>query len=302
MLGVSFEYFAPTSLKEAVEILGRYREKAKVLAGGTDLIIALRKKKIRPEILVDIRKIADLRKIKKDGPYLAVGAAVTFSGLISHPLVQELAPLLVQAASRVGSPQIRNRGTIGGNLGTASPAGDLLTPLATLEAEIIVVSPVGRRQVPVDIFLNGSDSERLQPDEIICEVRIPLADSRETRAAFIKLGRRNALAISRLNLALYLEMRGANIVKARLAVGAAGPAPFRVKEAEEILVKKGLGVKVEDVMDRVSAAVAGSLGDRPSAPYKTIAVKGLVWEAMAGCGLVCGGPEDREMDEPGNHK
>lgn len=288
MLKACFDYCVPTGLNEAVGILGQYREKARILAGGTDLIIALRKREISPEILVDIRKISELKEIKRDGRCLSVGAAVSFAGLTSHPLVRELAPLLAQAASEVGSPQIRNRGTIGGNVGTASPAGDLLAPLVALEAEILVAGAGGTRRIPIDKFLDRRGPERLQPGEIICQAFIPLPGSRETRSAFVKLGRREALAVSRMSLALYLEMREAGVGKARLALGAVGPTPFRVKEAEETLVKKGSGLEAEELMDQVSAAVAASLGDRPSAPYKNIAVKGVVWEAMARCGLVCG--------------
>lgn len=288
MLKACFDYCVPTGLNEAVGILGQYREKARILAGGTDLIIALRKREISPEILVDIRKISELKEIKRDGSYLSVGAAVPFAGLTSHPLVRELAPLLAQAASEVGSPQIRNRGTIGGNVGTASPAGDLLAPLTALEAEILVAGAGGTRRIPIDKFLDRRGPERLQPGEIICQALIPLPGSKETRSAFVKLGRREALAVSRMSLALYLEMREASVGKARLALGAVGTTPFRVKEAEETLVKKGLGLEAEELMDQVSAAVAASLGDRPSAPYKNIAVKGVVWEAMARCGLVCG--------------
>ncbi len=286
MLKACFDYCVPTDLNEAVAILGQYREKARILAGGTDLIIALRKREISPEILVDIRKISELKEIKRDGCYLSVGAAVPFAGLINHPLVRELAPLLAQAASQVGSPQIQNRGTIGGNVSTASPAGDMLAPLTALEAEILVAGVGGTRRIPIDKFLDRRGPERLQPGEIICQSLIPLPGSRETRSAFVKLGRREALAISRMSLALYLEIREASIGKARLALGAVGPTPFRVNEAEETMVKEGLGVEAEKLMEQVSAAVAASLGDRPSAPYKNIAVKGVVLEAMARCGLV----------------
>lgn len=288
MLEMSFDYYAPASFEEAAGILGQYREKARILAGGTDLIIALRKREIRPEVLVDIQKINELKEIKRDGRYLLVGAAVSFTGLAGHPLVRELAPLLAQAASVVGSPQIRNRGTLGGNLGTASPAGDLLAPLTALEAEIMIAGPEGTRRIAVDRLLNRRGPERLQPGEIICQALIPLPGPGETRNAFVKLGRREALAVSRMSLALHLEIQGANIGKARLALGAVGLTPFRVKEAEETLVKEGLGVEAEKLMEQVSAAVAASLGDRPSAPYKNIAVKGVVWEAMVRCGLVCG--------------
>lgn len=284
MLKANLDYFAPASLQEAVDVLGHYGERAKVMAGGTDLLIALQKEEINCNTLVDIGRIDEIKEIKKHGSYLVVGSAVPFSGIIRNPLVMESVPLLVQASLEVGSPQIRNRGTIGGNLGTASPAGDLLTPLIALEAEIVVVGPAGRRKTPVGSFLGGGIREKLKPNEIISEVWIPLPGSGEARCAFIKLGRRKALAISRLNLALYLEMQGEKITKARMAVGAAGPLPFRVAGAEQYLVKSC--VNSAEIMTQVSRAVADSLGDRPSAQYKAIAVKGLVLEALSKCGLV----------------
>ena len=285
MLNTSMAYFAPTDLQEAVNTLRRFKAKAAVLAGGTDLMIALQKENVKCEALIDIGKIDDIRQITRSGNFLSVGAVVSFSSLIKSPLVRKWAPLLAQAAATVGSPQIRNRGTIGGNIATASPAGDLLTPLVASAAEIIVMGPGGKRRVLVDKLLNNRDGEQLQRDEIICEICIPVEDPLEIRSAFVKLGRRNALSISRLNLALYLKMKDDSIVMSRLAVGAAAPVPFRVVEAEQALLVKE-GFKAETVMQAVSRAVADALGDRPSAPYKVIAVKGLVWDALSQCGLV----------------
>lgn len=287
MLKASFDYTVPSSLDEAVGLLARRRGEARVLAGGTDLVIALEKGEINPRLLVDIGRIADLQEIKIEGEFLSLGAGVSFSRLIGYPLAGRTLPILVQSASEIGSPQIRNRGTIGGNLGTASPAGDLLTPLVALEALVDLVGPEGSRRVPVDSFLSGGGPERIRPDEIIRRVLVPLPGAGESRGAFIKLGRRNALAISRLNLALQVELEGGKIQKARLAVGAAGPAPFRVEEAEAALA--GRGARAEAVIEQVSRAVARSLGSRPSALYKTVAVKGLALDALEKCHLLLEG-------------
>ena len=141
------------------------------------------------------------------------------------------------------------------------------------------------RQVSVAKYL-GAIGERLQADEIICEICIPLVLDGKTRSAFIKLGRRKALAISRLNLAIYLELQDFFVEKARLAIGAAAPVPFRVTAAEQALLSKVGQINAEEIMEVVSRAVADSLGERPSASYKVIAVKGLVWDALSKCGLL----------------
>lgn len=284
MFKASFNYYSPDNLQKTAALLEQYQGKGKILAGGTDLLVALQKGKLDCGALIDIRKIGELKKIEKRGRYLGVGASVSFAELMCHPTVKKSAPLLVQASSTIGSPQIRNRGTVGGNLGTASPAGDLLTALVALEAVVILVYPGGRRRlVAVNDFLDRKGEKGLQANEIICEVLIPLRNKQNIRSAFVKLGRRKALAISRLSLALCLEMRGTTVTKARLSVGAAGPAPFRVVEAEEILTQKNPHTKVEKIMELVSQAVSRSLGERPSAPYKVIAVKGLVLEALSKC-------------------
>lgn len=283
MLNGTFEYSAPTSLDEAVSLLSRYGGEAKILAGGTDLIIALRKGEISPRLLVDIGRIAELQTIATEGQFLSLGAGVTFSQVSSDPLVGDTLPILAQSASEIGSPQIRNRGTIGGNLGTASPAGDFLTPLVALEALVELMGSEGMRQVTVQKFLGG-ETEGIRCDEIIRRVLIPLPQVEKSRGAFVKLGRRNTLAISRLSLALQVELQNGKVQTARLALGASGPTPFRVQEAEAALIKPGC--RTEDVQELVSQAVSRTLGNRPSAPYKKEAVKGLVLEAMEKCGLV----------------
>lgn len=286
MFKVPFDYYAPDNLQKAVALREQFKGKSRILAGGTDLLIALQKEDLGCEAIIDIKKVDELKGIEKKDHYLAVGANVPFANLMCHSLIKKYTPLMAQASSTVGSPQIRNRGTVGGNLGTGSAAGDLLTALVALEAIVVVTGFKGLRQVPVTDFLGGNNAEKLQNTEIIREVRIPLGENQNIRSAFIKLGRRKALAVSRLSLALNLEMQEEFVAKARLSVGAAGPIPFRVIEAEQILAQKNNKFEAKKVMDLVSYAVLDSLGERPSAPYKIVAVKGLVLEALQKCGLI----------------
>lgn len=282
---LDYEYYRPSTMEEALQLLQDYREGARVLAGGTDLVIALRKGEVAPRALVDIQLLPELQSVEVQGENLVVGAGVSFARLSTHPLVLRWAPALAEAASQVGSPQIRNRGTIGGNLGTASPAGDTLTPLVALEAQVRLRSLEGERLAPVESFLARGGGQSLQPGELIQEVRLPLVRESLVKSAFVKLGRRNALAISRINLALILGYDGDTPVRARLALGAVGPSPFRVPAAEAVLTGRHGPDLARMVMREAAQAVAASLGSRPTAPYKTRAVQGMVLEALRRLGL-----------------
>lgn len=277
----TFNYYQPASLAEALALLRSLPEPKKILAGGTDLVPALRRGDLAPAYVVSLKNLAELRQIRQENGKIYLGALVTFSDLVSSPLFAGPHALVAQAAAQVGGPQIRNQGTVGGNVVNASPAGDLLPPLVALEAEVRLCHAGGERVLPLAGFLQGAGKTQIRPDEILVEVAFAALPATAS-SAFVKLGRRNSLAISRLSAAVVVVREpGGRIKEARLCLGAVAPRPIRVPQAEALLQGAyPTPALLEEVIAAVARAVAESLGSRASAPYKRVAVRGVVREAL----------------------
>jgi len=168
-----FEYYQPQTLGEALELLATLPEPKKVLAGGTDVIPALRRQELAAEHLVSLRRLTELTQIELQNGNIRVGALVTFRELAASPLINQTAKLLAEAAAAVGGPQVRNQGTIGGNIVNASPAGDLLPPLIALAARVRFCRRGGERVLPLVEFLAETGKTRLTPEEILTEIVFP---------------------------------------------------------------------------------------------------------------------------------
>lgn len=276
-----FNYHQPGSLDEALDLLASLTGTKKVLAGGTDLVPAMRRGDLSPDHVVSLKYLAGLRKIEAENGCVHIGALATFNDLAGSPLLTGPCRLLAQAALQVGGPQIRNQGTIGGNIVNASPAGDMLPALVNLEARVRICRRGGERELPLAEFLKSPGITHITPEEILAEVFFPALPG-NAASSFVKLGRRNSLAISRINLAAILIFRaGGSIEEARLALGAVGPKPLRISSAEAVLRDRLPSPSLlEEAVAAVSEAVAGSLGSRASAPYKRVAVQGVAREAL----------------------
>jgi len=211
--------------------------KAKILAGGTDLLVRL-KDEINQHDIIDISHLKELKGISIADDKIKIGALTTFSELIENEIIAENASALVQAAEIVGSPQIRNRGTIGGNIANASPAGDSIPPLLILEAEIEISGKSGARTVPMRNFFKGPGRTILKKCEIISSVIIP--KNKDYRGAFVRLGQRKSLAISKVSLAALFKMKDEKIEEARIALGAVAPTVIRASKTEKFLIGKKL--------------------------------------------------------------
>lgn len=284
-------YYAPATVDSAMELISM--EGARILAGGTDLLLELKRGQIHSGVIVDISRIPELRAIRStgggSGSSTVIGSAVTFSQLAVSSLVKSRAAVLSQAALAIGSPQIRNRGTVGGNIANGSPAADIVPALVALESRLRLVSPGGQRMADLEEILKApAGKTALKPGELICEI-IYNTPPEGVRSAFVKLGRRESLAISRISMAAVVETdRQGVVTRAVLALGAVAPHPFRVKSAEDVLVGKkiqpqGVESLLEPVVQAISVEVARALGDRPSAAYKCRAVKGVAWDALMAC-------------------
>ena len=217
----------PTTVDEAVEMLACNRE-ARVLAGGTDYMVEVNYGLADPRCVVSLRAVDELRTWRREGSCLVLGAGITFADLRDAPLAG-LAPALAQAARTVGSPQIRNTGTLGGNLATASPAGDSLPVLMALDARVCLASAAGRRVVPIGQFITGVKRTTLVPGEIILSITIPVATGPQE---FLKVGRRNAMVIAIASLALIVDIPARQVA---CALGSVGPTIIRCRQAEALV-------------------------------------------------------------------
>ncbi|NJL94652.1 MAG: xanthine dehydrogenase family protein subunit M [Anaerolineae bacterium] len=238
-------YFAVTSLAEALQLLAEYQTQARIIAGGTDLLIELERGQ-RPgvEVLVDVSRVPGLDHAWRHADEIRFGPLFTHNHAVASPfIVQEGLPL-AQAAWEVGAPQIRNRGTIVGNLITASPANDTITPLMALDASLTLKSLRGERQLSLRDFYQGYRQTALQPDEMVTEVRFPALQSHEA-GFFLKLGLRRAQAISVLNIAVVVGFedpadRRSPLTRVSLALGCVAPTIIRLPEVEAQLLGQSL--------------------------------------------------------------
>ena len=231
---IDYEFIKARSLEEALDFLGNY-EDVKAIAGGTDLIVDIRKENVRAKgfkYLLDISGLKELEFIKKERDHVVLGALSTHTSLIESPIIDQHFPLLASAAKTIGSPQIRNRGTIGGNINNASPAADLLPPLIALKAQVKLCSARGERTMSLEEFLAGPYKTNRQSDELMTEVHIPLV-SEDYLGNFQKIGRRKAMNIARLNLAILLGINNGTIFDPRVVPGAATAYPMRFRKVEE---------------------------------------------------------------------
>jgi CO/xanthine dehydrogenase FAD-binding subunit len=271
------EYRTPTSLGEACAFLGEYGEKGKIIAGGTDLVISLRKAEGHPQVLIDVTRIPEMRRIEEAGGKISIGAAVTHGEIASSELIRKHAGILSQAASWVGSPQIRNLGTIGGNIVNASPAADTIPPLIVLGAVAKVVYREGAREVPLPDLFRGPYQTNLQPDELLALVSFPQLPP-DWRSGFARLARREAMAIARMSVAVAVRMAPAKdiVEEIRISAGAVTPTPHRMVEAESILKGKSPDEKTMKAAARcISETMVRWSGVRPSTAYKAPVVEAL---------------------------
>jgi CO/xanthine dehydrogenase FAD-binding subunit len=282
-----FHFINPQSLVEALEYLSQYGKEAKIIAGGTDLLVQLRNeddKLVGIKFLVNLDSLPNLRQIKIDEDYISIGALVNHAEIASSKLIWDKVSFLSKAASMIGSPQIRNRGTIGGNLINASPAADTVPVIIALDAEVILQSLTGSRKLPVrELFLKPYET-CIKHDEILTEIKFQCLPE-GSKTSFIKIGRRNALVIARLNLAVSLKTDEKGIIKdIRIAPGSVMPLPCRVIEAEKLLIGQ---TPNEEIINRASKKVADTMveksGIRASTIYKKPVIEAITRRAIWEC-------------------
>lgn len=234
-----FEFHSAVSIEEVAEILATQGNRCKVIAGGTDLIPALRNEDLQPDLVLNLLEVDAIQGIQEKEEIVWVGPLVTFTQMLESEVLGLCFPLLVQAAASVGGPQIRNRGTIGGNIMNASPAADVLPAVLALDGNLILYSKAtGERTIPLSEAIDKPYRINIRPGEFLTGIVLRKLQT-GTRCVFEKLGRRNAMARARMNLSLVLQQDSSRrISKLRIVPGAVMPVAKRMKKAEEVLLGK----------------------------------------------------------------
>jgi carbon-monoxide dehydrogenase medium subunit len=278
-----FEYHAPRTLDEAIALLERYEANARVLAGGTDLVIQMTDRLVSPEHVIDLKGIEELKRFEWDaGSGLTFGAAVPFRRLETSPEVRRYYPGMYEAASEVGSWQIRNQATPGGNLCTASPACEIGPILYALDAQVEIAGPKGRRRLPIQQFITGVRRTVLEPNELLLSIEVPHPGERAA-SHYIKLKERQKMDIAFVGVAAAVELEpGDGVVReARIALGAVAPTPVRAPRAEATLRGKRLTDELLAEAGLEAARTASPIEDvRASVEYRTEMVDVLTRRAL----------------------
>ncbi len=264
------EYINATSTRDVIKILGEKRERARIVAGATDLILEI-ERGVRKGIdtLIDVSRIPNLDSITIDeDEVIHLGALATHNQCAGSSLIRQRAYPLARAAWEVGAPQIRNRSTIAGNLITASPANDSITPLMALGASVTLISTHSERKVPLDEFYTGVRKSVMQADEMLVDISFPALTASQ-RGTFIKLALRRAQAIALVNVAVVLDLKGDTVRSASITLGSVAPTIIHAEKAETFLAKKKLNDKNIAQAAELTMQAASPIDDvRGSAAYR----------------------------------
>ncbi|MBM7622492.1 FAD binding domain-containing protein [Sporohalobacter salinus] len=280
---LEYDLLKAERLKTALTYLDKY-EKIKPIAGGTDLLVEINNEDIDNSELnyvLDISNINELKKIENEDDYLEIGALASHTKLIESDYIKENYSVIVQAAQTIGSTQIRNRGTIGGNIVNASPAADLLSPLIALKAEVIIQSKNDQRNLQLNEFVTGPYRTDIKSNEMLTKIKIPKYED-EYFSNFQKIGRRQAVAISRLNTAVVAMIdEKNNFYDTRVVPGSATPSPKAFSKVEETVNGQNIDdIDFEEIGEIAANEMVSITGERWSTPYKKPAIATIVKRAL----------------------
>jgi CO/xanthine dehydrogenase FAD-binding subunit len=283
MLLPKFEYHEPSTLEEALRLLSEMGGNAKLLAGGTDVLVRMKLKVDRPSHVISLARVPGLSEvIPRDKHGVTVGAGVTAATLSRHELIRDRFTPLALAAGRLGAPMIRNRATIGGNLVNARPAADLSPACMVLDAELNLKSATGERSVLVNEFFRGPGQTLIEPNELLVSIDME-TPSPWTGGSYIKLGARKALEISMVNVAALVTLQSPDgvITDARIALGAVAPTPVRAVGAEEILIGQKPSEELFQKAGEIGVGLCSPITDhRGTMEYRCMMIEVLTKRAL----------------------
>lgn len=257
------DVYTPETIEEAQGLLSG-RPNARALAGGTDLLVGMRLGRVSPSALVSLERISSMKRIEDRGDEIFIGASATHAMILASSLVRARAPLLARGIRELGSPQIRNMGTLGGNIVTASPAGDALPPLYVLRAIVEITGGDDVRRIPINEFISGPGAVNLLPGEIVTGVALPQGPTEVGPCDIVhyeKVGKRKALAIAVASLAAMIRISGLVVAEARLAWGSLGPMVVRSRAVEQALIGKPLTIETLRAAAAVAADAVSPISD-----------------------------------------
>ena len=275
-----FDYYEPKSLEEAIEILSKYGSDAKILAGGTDLLILIKMGVLKPRCIVNIKKISDLCGIREQGDQLIIGALTKLRTLEKSRVIKENFTALYEAVKSMASVQIRNMATIGGNLCNASPAADTAPPLMVFNASLKVVGPNGEKIIPITSFFRGPKKTILKHNEILTEIIISYPSNR-MGSAFIKIAR-TAMDLAKANVAVKLVIGEDNVIEdVAVALGSVAPTPIRAISVEEYLRGKVFSEETALEASKLVVKDISPITDaRSTAEYRRYISKVITYETL----------------------
>lgn len=263
-----FDYHAPGSLQEVCALVAQFGSRAKVLAGGTDLLVKMKHEILTPEILISLKnlhQLTDIRYEKDKG--VVIGARATHNSLANSPVLQNKYLSICEAAHHMANNQVRNLGTIGGNIINAVPSADLPPILIALGTQVKLVGTGGERVLPLEDFFTGPGKTVLKQDEILTEIIIP--DNAFTGSNYFKFGLRRSGALAVVGVAAVVTMKGEVCEEARIVLGAVAPVPMRAKKAEELIKGKAVTEELLEQVGRCAASESRPISDiRASEEYR----------------------------------
>jgi len=269
--------YSPKTIEEVKEYM-KDHSNLKLLAGGTDLVLDFKRNKVKCESIVSLEKISDLKKIVDDKDEIYIGAMVTFSDLIENNIIKDYSNLLLNCSMSMGSPQIRNVATVGGNIANGGSAADIIPCIISLGGILLIESEEAIRRVSCEEYFENYKEERLKENEILTHIIIPKT---QNISGYYKLGKRNSLAISRVSAAVNLEIKKDRICAINICLGAVGRYPFRAKELEERSLGKDIKwLYSEEALEYLESIVEKSIEGRKTMPFKREAIKGVFKRAL----------------------
>jgi len=275
------QYLEPRSMEEALSLLLRHKDAAKVMAGGTDVLVQLKKGKVSPGYIINVKAVPGQDVIAYDEDEgLRIGALATIRSIEASPVIRQKFGLLAQAASELGTPQVRNRATIGGNICNASPSAEIAPALIVLGARLKIVGADGERTVPAESFFTGPGQTVLHPHELLSEIQVPNLLP-QSSGVYMTQRLRKALDLANAGVAVVTVLDGDILSDIKIALGAVAPTPLRVKRAEEVLRGKKISDDLLQKAGQTAAEEASPIDDvRSSADYRRKMIKVMVVRAI----------------------